>query len=75
VLDRKTVHPEARRSDRVSENHILSRRFRNVYLRHLGQAYAAGKLRFHGDLQPLSDPSSFARYLAPLHEMEWMVYA
>src|SRR5207245_2716750 len=54
---------------------VLSRRFRNVYLRYLEQAHAAGKLQFHGDLDPLSDPQSFARYLAPLREMEWVVYA
>ena len=45
---------------------VLSRRFRKLYLRYLEQAYAAGKLQFHGELQELSDPKSFARYLAPL---------
>src|SRR6266545_3714201 len=54
---------------------VLSQRFRNVYLRYLEQAYAAGKLQFHGELEPLSDPQSFARYLAPLRDMEWVVYA
>lgn len=54
---------------------VLSRRFRKLYLRYLEQAYAAGKLQFYGDLQQLSDPQSFARYLAPLHDIEWVVYA
>jgi hypothetical protein len=54
---------------------VLSQRFRNVYLRYLEQAHAAGKLQFHGDLDPLSNSQSFARYLAPLREMEWVVYA
>jgi hypothetical protein len=54
---------------------VLSRRFRNVYLRYLEQAHAAGKLQFYGDLESLADPLSFARFLAPLHEMEWVVYA
>jgi predicted Zn-ribbon and HTH transcriptional regulator len=54
---------------------VLSRRFRNVYLRYLEQAYAAGKLQFHGDLKLLADPQSFARYLSPLRDMEWVVYA
>jgi len=49
---------------------VLSRRFRKLYLRYLKQAYAAGKLQFHGELEPLSDPSNFARYLAPLHKMK-----
>lgn len=54
---------------------VLSRRFRKLYLRYLEQAYAAGKLQFHGDLEQLADGQNFARYLAPLAEMEWVVYA
>jgi hypothetical protein len=54
---------------------VLSCRFRRLYLRHLEQAYRAGKLRFHGQLQHLSDPASFARYLAPLRKTKWVVYA
>ena len=54
---------------------VLSRRFRKVYLRYLEQAYAAGKLHFHGELQTLSDPESFALYVAPLHDSDWVVYA
>ena len=54
---------------------VLSCRFRRLYLRYLEQAYRAGKLRFHGQLQHLSDPASFARYLAPLRKTKWVVYA
>jgi hypothetical protein len=54
---------------------VLSCRFRKLYLRYLEQAYAAGKLRFYGELQELSDPKNFARYLAPLHDTDWVVYA
>jgi hypothetical protein len=54
---------------------VLSRRFRNLYLRYLEESYAAGKLQFSGELQPLSDPKSFARYVAPLKSSEWVVYA
>lgn len=54
---------------------VLSRRFRNVYLRHLEHAYSAGKLQFHGECESLSDPQNFAQYLAHLHDMEWVVYA
>jgi hypothetical protein len=54
---------------------VLSRRFRTLYLRYLEQAYAAGKLQFHGELQHLSDPRAFARHLAPLRESEWVVYS
>ena len=54
---------------------VLSCRFRKLYLRYLEQTYAAGKLQFYGALQELSDPKSFARYLAPLQDSEWVVYA
>src|SRR5712691_3711924 len=54
---------------------VLSSRFRRLYLRYLEQAYTAGKLRFHGQLQHLSDPASFDRYLAPLRKTKWVVYA
>jgi predicted Zn-ribbon and HTH transcriptional regulator len=54
---------------------VLSRRFRKLYLRYLEQSYAAGKLRFYGELQKLSDPDTFVRYLAPLYDREWVVYA
>jgi hypothetical protein len=54
---------------------ILSCRFRKLYLRYLEQAYAEGKLHFCGELQPLSDPESFARYVAPLQDSDWVVYA
>jgi len=54
---------------------VLSRRFRKVYLRYLQQAYARGKLQFHGNLESLSDPQNFVRWLAPLRKMKWVVYA
>jgi len=54
---------------------VLSLRFRNLYLRYLGESYAAGKLQFYGELQSLSDPKSFARYVAPLKSSGWVVYA
>jgi hypothetical protein len=54
---------------------VLSSRFRNLYIRYLKRIYAAGKLRFYGELQHLSSPASFARYLAPLRRKKWVVYA
>ncbi len=54
---------------------VLSRRFRKLFLSHLQQTYAAGKLHFHGELQQLSDSKGFATYLAPLKDIEWVVYA
>jgi hypothetical protein len=54
---------------------VLSRRFRKLYLRYLERAYATGKLRLHGHLEQLTDAKQFARYLAALAEIEWVVYA
>jgi hypothetical protein len=53
----------------------LSRRFRRLFLEALEKAYAAGKLQFFGDLQPLHHPQAFANYLAPLWKQSWVVYA
>ncbi len=54
---------------------VLSRRFRNVYLRYLEKAYEAGKLRFGGGLETLAGRTNFIRYLDRLRQMEWVVYA
>jgi predicted Zn-ribbon and HTH transcriptional regulator len=54
---------------------VLSHRFRKLYLRYLEQAYAAGKLHFHGDLEELADGKNFARYVASLAAIDWVVYA
>jgi hypothetical protein len=54
---------------------VLSRLFRRLFLEALEKAHAAGQLQFFGDLEPLRDPAAFTRYLAPLRETEWVVYA
>jgi hypothetical protein len=54
---------------------VLSRCFRRLFLQALEKAYAAGKLQFFGDLEPLRDPPAFARHLAPLGKSKWVVYA
>jgi hypothetical protein len=54
---------------------VLSARFRRLFLQALQQAYAAGQLQFFADLAGLSDPATFARYLAPLKNSKWVVYA
>jgi hypothetical protein len=54
---------------------VLSKRFRKLYLRYLEQAYATGKLHFHGALQRLSAPQEFERFLAPLRRKKWVVYS
>ena len=54
---------------------VLSARFRRLFLEALAKAYAAGELHFFGDLTPLCAPTAFARYLAPLQDKKWVVYA
>jgi hypothetical protein len=54
---------------------VLACRFRKLFLRYLEQSYTEGKLQFYGELQHLSDPSNFAKYLAPLKDSKWVVYA
>jgi hypothetical protein len=54
---------------------VLSRLFRRRFLEELEKAHQSGQLEFFSDLQPLQDPQSFARYLHPLREAEWVVYA
>ncbi len=50
-------------------------RFRRLFLQALAKAHAKGELQFFGDLSPLADPIAFARYLAPLQQKKWVVYA
>lgn len=54
---------------------VLSRLFRRLFLEQLEKAYRAGQLQFYSDLKPLQDPATFARYLDPCRETEWVVYA
>jgi Putative transposase/Transposase zinc-binding domain len=54
---------------------VLSRLFRRRFLEALEDAHRAGKLQFFGDSAGLADPKSFARWLAPLRKIEWVVYA
>ncbi len=54
---------------------MLSKLFRRLFLEALEKAYAQGQLQFFGDLEPLRDPLAFARYLAPLRQSKWVVYA
>ena len=54
---------------------VLSRLFRRLFLAQLQGAFEAGRLRFFNALEPLQAPSAFARYLAPVRQAEWVVYA
>jgi hypothetical protein len=54
---------------------VLSRLFRRLFLERLLKAFDEGKLEFFSSLESLRDRSSFLDYLAPLREVEWVVYA
>jgi hypothetical protein len=54
---------------------VLSRLFRRLFLEQLQAAFARGRLHFAGTLEVLQGPAAFARYLAPLWQREWVVYA
>jgi hypothetical protein len=54
---------------------VLSRLFRRLFLEHLQAAFDSGKLQFFSALENLRDPHQFARYLAPIRQAEWVVYA
>jgi hypothetical protein len=54
---------------------VLSRRFRRLFLEYLQSALDSGELQFFNALAHLRDRCQFARYLAPLRKMKWVVYA
>jgi hypothetical protein len=54
---------------------VLSRLFRRLFLENLQAAFEAGALGFFGDLAGLAAPAAFARHLAQLRQVEWVVYA
>src|SRR5208282_1948011 len=54
---------------------VLSRLFRGLFLHYLENAFAAGELNFFSAQRHLHEPAAFRRYLAPVHNTEWVVYA
>ncbi len=54
---------------------VLSRLFRRLFLSYLQQAFDAGNLQFFSSLEGLYDPQAFTRYLDPVRQQEWVVYA
>jgi hypothetical protein len=49
--------------------------FRGLFLHYLEKAFTAGALNFFSAYRHLHEPSAFRRYLAPLWNTEWMIYA
>jgi hypothetical protein len=54
---------------------VLSRLFRRRFLEALQQAHSDGRLQFFGEHASLVDAQAFARWLMPLRQCEWVVYA
>src|SRR5258707_3488335 len=54
---------------------VLSRVFRGKFVAALKRAVHDGRLNFHGDLQLLAQPQTFAAWLRPLFRKDWVVYA
>jgi hypothetical protein len=54
---------------------VLSRLFRRIFLEQLQAAFKAGKIGCFGTLADLAEPAAFARRIAELRRIEWVVYA
>jgi hypothetical protein len=54
---------------------VLSRLFRRLFLQLLEKAFDDGQLQFFSAIQQLQDRKNLLRYLAPLRNREWVVYA
>jgi hypothetical protein len=54
---------------------VLSHLFRRLFLEYLQKAFDAGKLQFFSTLEPLRERRAFLRYLAPVRQVQWVVYA
>jgi Putative transposase/Transposase zinc-binding domain len=54
---------------------VLSRYFRRRFLEGLQELHHRGELHFYGEHAELADPARFTEYLAPLRQLEWVVYA
>jgi predicted Zn-ribbon and HTH transcriptional regulator len=54
---------------------VLSRLYRGLFLHRLQEAFAAGKLEFHGKLHGLNDPERFKATLKASRKVEWVVYS
>ena len=54
---------------------VLSRLFRRLFTEDLNKAFQAGELKFFGEQQSLADEATFANWLRPMKQIEWVVYA
>jgi hypothetical protein len=55
--------------------HVLSRLFRRLFLERLQAAFEDRVLKFSGALAHLAEPGALTRYLEPVRQTAWVVYA
>ena len=54
---------------------VLSRLMRRRFIEELLRLHQAGRLRFFGELAALADGAFFNKWLTPMRQCEWVVYA
>jgi len=54
---------------------VLSRLFRRLFLEQLRAAHRQGQLSFYGKHANLEERRAFERYLVPVQQIDWVVYA
>lgn len=54
---------------------VLSRLFRRLFLEQLREAHRIGQLSFYGKHSDLEERKAFERYLVPVQQVDWVVYA
>ena len=54
---------------------VLSRLFRRLFLKQLHEAHRNGELSFYGKHTDLEERKTFDRYLVPVQQIDWVVYA
>jgi hypothetical protein len=54
---------------------VLSRLFRRLFCEKLAAVHQAGELKFFGEHAGLCDEQAFSDWLAPLRQIDWVVYA
>ena len=54
---------------------VLSALFRRLFLEMLVEAHEAGRLQFFGGHAGLVDAAAFEAFIAPLRQIDWVVYA
>jgi hypothetical protein len=53
---------------------VLGCRFRNVFLTYLREAFADGKLQFHGEMASLAGPAAFEALCRRSERIKWVVF-